>query len=146
MKTLHTLLLGFLSLFIVSCAAPQSGSGTTRSLGHSYYDSRGMTMISLFDMGNAGRGVAMTMGSNKSSKDLVVSHEDFELLWTQLNEAELAPFAVRKGSQRFNVKENYVLIKGMMPGSHTTTYVVPKATAPAHVKNWVKSLRSKTNG
>lgn len=133
-------LLGILSACFVSCATP--GGGDTRALNHTYQDSRGLTVISLFDMGTESRGSVTLIGGGGSSKTLTLPQSEFERLWGQLDESKLAPFAIQDRDTKFNAQENYVIAKGMMPGG-TTTYVIPKSKAPANVKAWVKAFRTK---
>jgi hypothetical protein len=138
-------LLGLLSVCFVSCATPGSGGDATRSLNHTYQDSRGLTTISLFDAGTEARGSVTLIGSSNSSKKVVLAQGDFERLWNQLDESKLSAFALHDDDARFNAQDNYVIVKGTMPGG-TTTYVIPKAKASANVKAWVKSFRTKTGG
>ena len=140
--TVIAAILGLLTSFSVSCAP--AGSGTSRTLGHTYQDSRGLTFISLFDMGDVAQGTARTIGDNSSSRSLTLSREEFERLWSQLDEAEMSGFAVQNESQRFDAQNNYVIVKGTMPGGNTTTYVVPKAKASASLKSWIKAFRTRT--
>jgi hypothetical protein len=94
-------------------------------------------------MGSEARGTSQTIGDGSSSKSLTLSLPEFEVLWGRLDEAKLTPYAVKNDSDKFNAKENYVIMKGLMPGG-TTTYVVPKSKAPAGVKSWIESFRRKT--
>lgn len=133
-------LVAVLSACFVSCAIP--GRGDTRALNHTYQDARGLTFISLFDMGTEARGNVTHFGGGTSSKTLTLPRSDFERLWSQLDESKLTQFAVQDHDAKFNAQENYVIAKGMMPGG-TTTYVIPKSNAPANVKAWVKAFRAK---
>lgn len=134
-------IIGLVSLLSISCAS--MGGGSTRSLGHVYQDDRGMTFITLFDMGDEAKGVARTFGHVRSRKELTLSLAEFESLWGTFDESKLARYIVKKGSDTFETKNNYVILKGMLPGG-SVTYVIPKSEAPESVRKWVKLFREKT--
>ena len=136
------IVLGLFSACFISCAS--SGSGSSRTLAHSYQDSRGLTIITLFDMGNVVGGSRRTIGDGSSPRRFVLPRDEFERLWSQLDEAEISRFAIQDDSQRFDAQNNYVIIKGTMPGGNTTTYAIPKSQASPKVKSWVKSFRTET--
>lgn len=141
-SVLPALLLGALTACFASCATPGGGGGT-RALNHTYQDSRGLTVISLFDMGTEARGSAQTIGNGSPTRTLVLTRGEFEQLWGRLDESKLASFAARDRDAGFDARNNYVIAKGTMPGG-TTTYVIPKSRASAAVQAWVKSFRAKT--
>jgi hypothetical protein len=140
-NSILSVILGLVSIFFIGCAP--MGGGSTRALNYTYQDSRGLTFISLFDMGTEAKGTTRTIGDGSSQRALTVSQPDFEALWGGLDDAKLTPYAVKGDSDRFNAKENYVIMKGFMPGG-ATTYVVPKSKAPAGVKSWIEAFKRKT--
>ena len=140
----HTILaftLAIASLLSPGCATV--GGGSTRSLGHTYQDSRGLTFISLFDTGSDARGTTRTIGDGSAPRSLTISNGEFEALWNQLDESKLSRYVTQSDSDSFNAQDNFVIIKGTMPHG-TSTYVIPKSEAPSNVRSWVKSFRSKT--
>ena len=89
------------------------------------------------------RGMSHTIGDGSAPRSVTLSRSEFEGLWGRLDEAKLNPYAVKNDSDKFNAKENYVIMKGVIPGG-TTTYAVPKSKAPAGVKTWIDAFRRKT--
>lgn len=136
-----SVILGLSSFFFIGCAP--SGGGSTRALGHMYQDSRGLTFINIFDTGTEAKGTSRTIGDGSSPRSLTLSQPEFEILWGRLDESKLTPYIVKTESDKFNGKENYVIMKGTMPGG-ATTYVVPKSKAPAGVMSWIEAFRRKT--
>ena len=137
---LLSIALSLFSISLISCAS-STGSSNSRSLGHTYQDSSGLTFISLFDMGSIARGTARTIGDGSAPKNLSVSLVEFDRLWSQLGLVDLSSYAVTSDSQRFDTVNNYVIMKGSMPVGKSSTYVIPKSKAPASVKAWVRTFR-----
>jgi hypothetical protein len=140
-RPIQSVTLALVAVFFVGCGP--IGGGGTRTLNHTYQDPRGVTFVTLFDTGTEVKGEVKTIGHLSSSRNLTMSSLEFESLWGRFDEKQVAPYATKKGSGKFNAKDNYVIVKGVMPDG-TTTYVVPKSKAPTGVKNWVQMFREKT--
>ena len=140
--TLHQISLALLAACFISCAPP--GGDATRTLGHAYQDSRGLTIVTLFEIDGEARGGATTMGGESSRTSVTLPLAEFERLWNQLDEAEISRFAIQDSGKKFEAQNNYVIVKGTMPGGSKTTYVIPKGKASAKTKSWVKAFRTST--
>lgn len=119
------------------------GGGSTRTLVHTFEDSRGLTLVTIIEYGTGAKGSSQTIGDGVSRRTFALSRSEFEDLWGRLDEAKLSPYVMKNKSDEFNAKDNYVIMKGLMPGG-TKTYSIPKSKAPPDVKSWIAAFRSST--